>query len=217
LSGEKSILYRSAAGSAGGFALRVTVGKLTNEYQGKSCRIRFIFRIVRDDEEGEEGDIEQAASTVAPEEPNGGHEPPNGYTPSEPSDVVDTNIPSSESVGREYWSLLSLIMSIVAMLISLAYVGGAYSRHRDIKTENEQRRDIGIEEEARLSGGMWKVIAVAAGVLTPVVWLLLDDLRDPMTFINSNTKWVAQSFIIHLIFALLYQVRKNKTRESVEQ
>jgi hypothetical protein len=180
------VLDRSAAGSSGGFFIETDVGRLTNEYQGTSCKVRFIFRVAR----------------------GGSEEEPTPYVPG-------TTIPLTppEGEGRDYWSLLSLLMSAVAAAVSAMYTYGAYRRHRFLKRENERLLELG-EEARKLSGGMWKALAIGCGAATPVIWLLLDNLRNPVALINANTKWVAVAVLMHLIGASVYLIGKNRERRE---
>ncbi|MDR1068174.1 MAG: hypothetical protein LBL36_02880 [Clostridiales Family XIII bacterium] len=107
------------------------------------------------------------------------------------------------------WSLLSLIMSAAAIFGSILLLIGAYLRRRARKNEERFAKDSEDETRRRSARGMLKILAVIAGITTPVVWLLLDDLSQSMVVVNTNTMYVGMAFALHL--ALMIAPRFVKT------
>jgi hypothetical protein len=52
------------------------------------------------------------------------------------------------------------------------------------------------------------------GVLTVVIWLILDNLNTPVVWINQYTIFVALSFLVEIVFLVLYKVRKGNRKEQ---
>jgi fimbrial isopeptide formation D2 family protein/uncharacterized repeat protein (TIGR01451 family)/uncharacterized repeat protein (TIGR02543 family) len=153
--------------------------------------------------------------------------------PTTPTPVVAAAVPDGA------WSLLSLIMSLIALigfvLLLINLVAGKKRKYAQAQAEQSglgagygpnyasdpgglgdslypygrESAQLGLAPSSEQDEGYWRqrrksqlifrVIAMVAGLLTPIVWLILDDLHQPMTWINQWTIYVA---IIFLIFAI---------------
>jgi hypothetical protein len=139
------------------------------------------------------------------------------------NDLANGNVPLGNFFSSNAWSLLSLIMSLVAVVISILLIVGAIARKRREDNEDEltgYARDGGVrdeEEERRRRGKMLKVATIILGILTPIVWLILDDLSLPMAWINKWTLFVGIVFILHIVVLVVYKVRKHEYAEDEEE
>jgi uncharacterized repeat protein (TIGR02543 family) len=106
--------------------------------------------------------------------------------------IDEKPVPEDDSAPTGAWSLLSLILSIAAVISVLLAVVTALRRR-----ENKN--------------GILQIIAIAVGILTPIVWLLLDNLSQPMVFINKWTILVAIIFAVHLILTIAYK-KKGRSK-----
>jgi hypothetical protein len=105
-----------------------------------------------------------------------------------------------------HWSLLSLLLSAVAIAVSLLLLVGGLARRRD---EEYDAYGYGGGDRHGPANRL-KALAVAVGVLTPLLWLLLDDLGGPMAFVTVRTVYVAAAFAVHAAFTTLYMKRRRK-------
>ncbi|MDR0854348.1 MAG: hypothetical protein LBN34_08255, partial [Clostridiales Family XIII bacterium] len=117
--------------------------------------------------------------------------------------------------GRGAWSLLSLIMSLIAVLVSLLLILGAIFRriYRNEDEDKEAYADSDADDEDEKRKKVSKVLKVATiilGILTPIVWLILDDLTLPMVWINKWTLYVGIVFLVHIVFLIVYKARRHK-------
>ncbi|MDR3037669.1 MAG: hypothetical protein LBU31_04595 [Coriobacteriales bacterium] len=154
---------------------------------------------------------------------------------------------SSALLGTGDWSLLSLMLSVIAIILSLFLAIGAFIR----RCEEEERQDglvfegaDGVQtvyvanrtviryeadgkqvellieeqrdEDERRRRLMWRVLAIMAGILTPVVWLFLDDLTKPMVFVNRYTAAVTFIFLVHVALCVIHYIRKNCHKDKDE-
>jgi Na+/proline symporter len=133
-------------------------------------------------------------------------------TPDDPTDIDPIETPETNGQGgiggigtsddTGYWSLLSLIMSLIAVIFSLLLIVGAFIRRRN------------RENGEKYSGGIVKILAIVLGIATPIVWLLLDNLNHSMHFVNRDTIYVAIVFIVQLAVIGIYYLRKNKRNDD---
>jgi uncharacterized repeat protein (TIGR02543 family) len=113
------------------------------------------------------------------------------------TDLVNGNVPLGNGSTGAVWSLLSLLMSAVAVLISLLLIIGAALRRRR------------GEDEKQSNSGMLLILSCAAGFLTLIVWLILDDFSSPMAWINKWTIIVGLILLVHVALAAVYKVRSG--------
>jgi uncharacterized membrane protein len=158
------------------------------------------------------------------------------------SPIVGSGLPAQGG-----WSLLSLILSVIAVIISLLLAIGAFIRKRD----EEERQDELVFEDAdgvqtiyvanrtviryeadgeqvellieeqrdeneRRCRLMWRVLAITVGILTSAAWLFLDDLTQPMVFVNRWTIIVALIFLVHVILCIIHRIRRNRREDKDE-
>ncbi|GHU62028.1 hypothetical protein AGMMS49983_02780 [Clostridia bacterium] len=125
-------------------------------------------------------------------------------------DLANGNVPRGDFYGDNAWSLLSLILSLIAVITAvLLTIAAATQRRRNGEIESYNGEE---EEKRRRRGRMIRVLAIVAGVLTLIVWLILDDLTLPMVWVNKWTILVAIVFIVHLLLTVIYKVRKGQEK-----
>jgi amino acid transporter len=90
-------------------------------------------------------------------------------------------------------------------------------RKRDDDEEEDRDKDDDDERRKRQRTTIFTILAAIFGILTPIVWLLLDDLDLPMDWINRYTLYVAIAFIIHLILFIVHKTRKEKNEVDDEE
>jgi uncharacterized repeat protein (TIGR02543 family) len=143
-------------------------------------------------------------------------------------DLFSGNVPLGNGKSSAVWSLLSLILSVIAVVISLLLIIGIFTRKRDDR-EMDELGDYGGSgvggdgydreeaEKRRRRGRLLKALTCIVGVLTLIVWLLLDNTSLPMAWINRYTPIVAIFFLIHLALFVAYKARKGKQNQEREE
>jgi uncharacterized repeat protein (TIGR02543 family) len=101
------------------------------------------------------------------------------------------------------WSLTSLILSTVALLLSIAAIVRRFLRKDESGDENTDRK----------SGTIPLIATVATGLLTGILWFILDDFDKPMAWISCSTLYVALLFIAHIILLIVHQ-RMTRTKNN---
>jgi uncharacterized repeat protein (TIGR02543 family) len=128
-------------------------------------------------------------------------------------DLANGNVPLGNFYGKGAWSLISLILSLIAIIISVLLAIGSAARHSE-RRALEQYGETEEAKEKRKRTGVLKALTMIAGVLTLVVWLILDDLTLPMVWLNNWTIFVGIVFIVHLIFFTIYKARNGKEEDD---
>jgi hypothetical protein len=125
-------------------------------------------------------------------------------------DILSGNTPLGGPGIHGAWSFLSLLLSAIAVISTIVLLlTSLFGRN---KTEQDY-----LDDDEELPAKRFlplKIIAVAAGVLTPVTWLLFDQLSGPMVWVNAWTAFVIAIFAAHIIVLTLYVVLRRKVTDS---
>ncbi|MDR1134755.1 MAG: Cna B-type domain-containing protein [Clostridiales Family XIII bacterium] len=162
--------------------------------------------------------------------------------------IADGNVPLA-APSFAVWSLLSLILSLLGLVISLmSALRYVWRKHHSEEEENEyemilyERYGIDPPTEAAQkatvqadsnTGGVscseeaeeemrhkWRrrkltlILMCTAGILVGVLFLILDDMRLPMAWINTWTPLIAVVFIIHVIITFAHRRTMRKEDEE---
>jgi hypothetical protein len=99
----------------------------------------------------------------------------------------------------------------------LAESGAVHSAESDAMSgavRSTERADGHADDIAKTSHGsapILKLLSIALAILTPALFIILDDMLVPMVWINHWTLFVAIAFILHLILLVTYKaLRKDK-------
>jgi uncharacterized repeat protein (TIGR02543 family) len=121
-------------------------------------------------------------------------------------DLANGNVPLGSTAVQGAWSLLSLIVSLLALFSTLALVLSGLIRRR--KHEQDTSEGSAHKTSPYL---ILMIVAAVVGVLTPVVWLVLDTLSQPMVWINSWTVFVIAFLVLHLALLVASVIVRRKT------
>lgn len=153
-------------------------------------------------------------------------------------------VPLGSFRSIDNWSLLSLIMSFIAIITGIITTLTVIRRKRDqeeveeyvigedgqlrLATEDDADDIVRYDEDGnlieeedkrrKLRSRTLKVLTGVTGMLPMLFWLILDDLTQPMVWINRWTPFVALNFIVAMsVFAVqvLYR-RKEEVGEEEE-
>ncbi|MDR3304665.1 MAG: InlB B-repeat-containing protein [Clostridiales Family XIII bacterium] len=136
------------------------------------------------------------------------------------TDLLNGNVPLGGPGVTDAWSLLSLILSVIGILSALILFIVALIRRKRYKTADESAQaelaesDGEVREKQRKRAALTTALAIITGILVLVVWLILDDLTLPTTWINKWTPYVAVIFIVHivcLVARIVFGGRKART------
>jgi uncharacterized repeat protein (TIGR02543 family) len=172
------------------------------------------------------GDAEKPDTSPQPQsEPQAERLAAEGFTPRDVAriesqtgnpliDLLGGNVPLGKGTSSAVWSLLSLLLSVIAVVITILLSAGALLRGRNKEQESSGERDE--EKKRRRRGRLLKLIAGIVGILTLLVWLILDDTSLPMAWINRYTIIVVVFFIVHLVLVIAYKIQRARMDSDQE-
>jgi amino acid transporter len=115
--------------------------------------------------------------------------------------VAKTNIPLGGITQTGAWSLLSLLFSGIGIFVAILQLGGLISRRKESESELREAR-----MQARRAA-ILRVVAIAAGLLTALVWIILENFHQPMAWINRDTSIIAILFGVTVLLTVISGLR----------
>jgi uncharacterized repeat protein (TIGR02543 family) len=124
-------------------------------------------------------------------------------------DLFGNNVPLGNFFAEGAWSLLSLLLSLIAIIISVLLIIWTVFKRKDKDAHREVYTEEGYEAKRKSNAAILRALTIIVGVLTPVVWLILDNINLPMAWINKWTLYVGIVFIVQIALLIVYKVRNN--------
>jgi uncharacterized surface anchored protein/preprotein translocase subunit SecG len=164
-------------------------------------------------------------------------------------DILNGNVPLGNFQGGVSWSVLNLMMSIVALFVAVILFITLFFKKRkkeldedeeaqkaqissdiqnsetliNIETQNSETQTGEDEDEDeeeieprnklhRLLG--LKIPALLAGIIPGILFLLLENIRLPITWITRWTPIIGAFFIIHIVLLLIFNFIKKRDKSD---
>ena len=112
--------------------------------------------------------------------------------------IDDMDTPLSAFPGA--WALVNLICTVLTVLLSAALLAGLAGK-RSKEEENKQNRKM-----------FWRVMSLVPAALAVILFLLTENLRDPMVLVD---RWTLLMIILALVETLV-AVFSRKTKENAD-
>lgn len=110
------------------------------------------------------------------------------------------------------WSLLSLVLSLLGVLSSITLMAHYILKRDKRPTTAAEDPDAPVARPSR-----WNVLRVTAcgvGILLVVLFLVLENLALPMTWINMHTVWFLLLFLVQMTMVLVFALRGISLRKG---
>jgi uncharacterized repeat protein (TIGR02543 family) len=129
------------------------------------------------------------------------------------------------------WALLNLILAIVAAIFAFALIIHFFTDRRKDESKHEQRRLHRQAQRSKheqgsairnrqdntikgVSGNLWRVLTIILGIISPIVFLLTENMTLPLVIADRWTLLMAAFVIVQVVLTLvMWQVRKPGVRK----
>jgi len=136
-------------------------------------------------------------------------------------DIINGNVPLGNMLGRGIaWSLLNLMMSVIAILNTVILLVTLFIKKRE--TDNEHEDDIDTyddddrPQDIRTRLLKLKIPALLTGIIPGILFLLLENIRLPVTWITQWTPIIGAFFIIHMALVIIHYMIKRRVNTEDE-
>lgn len=127
--------------------------------------------------------------------------------PGVPPKISDPNDPGGVQNGIDYWALLNLLLMLITA--GLALVDAIlYFRQPMDKYGNE------YEDEDIRRHGLPRILAMAAAVISFILFILTEDMTKPMIWVDEYTLW---HLILFIATAILTMMSKKETHAEEDR
>jgi len=155
-----------------------------------------------------------------PTEPEPTEPEPTEPEPTEPEPTIIIPDPETPLAGGKSWALLNLLLTILTGIIMLVLWIG-YFTSKSVKMKTKRRRPLSqrpvmkMKTKIRSTQGYSKVAEPYPFVVAVIVFILTEDMRNPMVFVDRWTILMAAIALVQAVLALF--CKKSYKEEEEEQ
>lgn len=136
-------------------------------------------------------------------------------------DLDGSEVPLAATAAQ--WALVNLLVAVLALVFAILMFATMFKRNKK-RDETDDEKYARMEAEAALgeepeetprnkkSGLIWRILSILSGVLAPIVFLLTENMNNPMVFVDRWTLLMVVILAIQVISMLL--VRYTRSRED---
>ncbi|MGI6121870.1 MAG: MBG domain-containing protein, partial [Saccharofermentanales bacterium] len=156
-----------------------------------------------------------------PTEPEPTEPEPTEPEPTEPEPTIIIPDPETPLAGGKSWALLNLLLTILTGIIMLVlWIGYFTSKKREDEDEEKAtvESETGDEDEDKDSlkrKGILRLLSLIPFVVAVIVFILTEDMRNPMVFVDRWTILMAAIALVQAVLALF--CKKSYKEEEEEQ
>jgi hypothetical protein len=122
------------------------------------------------------------------------------------TDISNGNVPLGTLLVDGVWSLLNLLLALIALVVSIIVSVKMVYRRRDQEDRQNQRK----------RGILMGIGSVIFGLLTGILFILLEDMTLPMVWINKWTLVIGIAFIVHISCIILRRLFLRRDKETFD-
>jgi hypothetical protein len=139
-----------------------------------------------------------------------------------PTPLPDPEPPLAAPIGA--WALINLILAVLAFVCMIALVihaftgrrksdakGDTYDEYPEYKgyTAYDTYDDEEDDPNEGKSGLVWRILGIIAGIVSPILFFLTEDITLPMILTDAWTLWMLAITVIQLVAIIIFwRVRK---------
>ena len=165
-----------------------------------------------------------------PSTPSGGTNNSNNFLSSSQEDATSLTpqrevrsgtIPLGGFKEQGAWSLLNLLMGLLSFICSIVLIICLIKRNKKGTSQKEQ--DLSEENSAsnkkenpplRVKRTPLRFLGILTGIIPGILFLLLENIRLPITWITRWTPLIGAFFIINMVALLLFNTVTKKLRKE---
>ena len=131
-------------------------------------------------------------------------------------EVADEDVPLAKGLPKS-WALLNLILAILTVLASglmliFYFIGKKNEEEEDDDERIQQIREEDDEEneEELKRKGIFRLLSIIPAVVSVIFFILTEDMRNPMIFVDKWTLWMVVFAAANVILAVLSKKKRKE-------
>lgn len=117
------------------------------------------------------------------------------------------------------WALLNLLLAIVSFVVAVALAVVYILNQKKERSETKQVGELEQEQPAdtytRRTKLTWRILAIASGIVSPVIFLLTENMRNPMGWVDKWSILMVGITLLQVVFVVL--LYKAQTYDPIEE
>ncbi len=131
--------------------------------------------------------------------------------------IEEASVPTAEAeTNLLSWALVNLICVIITILTALAMLISFIFKKNE-ENENEEEKAENEEEQQEYRRNKAKVLGIIPAVASVIIFILTEDMRNPMVLTDRYTILMIVIVILNLILAILSGNKKEREEEEEEK
>ena len=127
--------------------------------------------------------------------------------------IEEASVPTAEAeTNLLSWALVNLICVIMTILTALAMLISFIFKKNE-ENENEEEKAENEEEKQEYRRNKAKVLGIIPAVASVIIFILTEDMRNPMVLTDRYTILMIVIVIVNLILAILSENKKEREEE----
>ena len=143
-----------------------------------------------------------------------GTDPTGPGTLGDPIEIRDPDVPLA---NMRAWALLNLILGIITVITGALMSISLIKKPKEDEDEKEQVRSNEDTEEEDKKRKKSKLLGIIPAVVAVITFLLTEDMRNPMVFVDKWTILMAIYAVAELLLAYFTRNKKDEEKEEEEQ
>ncbi len=129
-------------------------------------------------------------------------------------DPNEVPLAAGEGLSNGAWALLNLIIAIFTLLLGIVLFVTMFKRNKKAEEQPEEYVENDEVKRNPKSGLGWRVLAILCGILSPIVFLLTENILLPMIFVDRWTIVMVIILIVQLAGMALLRHARNKEEDD---
>lgn len=113
--------------------------------------------------------------------------------------------------------LLAIVSCVVAVALAIAFIVNQKKQKEQTKQVGELEQENSTDTYTRRTKLTWRALAIATGIVSPIIFLLTENMRNPMGWVDKWSILMVGLTLLQIVFVvLLYKAQSYEPIEETE-
>ena len=131
--------------------------------------------------------------------------------PETPTAIEEPRTPLGIFEEPEDWALLNLILMILTIIVAFADGLLYFTKPTDKYGDEYEDEDVDVKRH-----GFPRIMAIAAAIISVILFFLTEDMTDPMIWVDEYTVWMLILFIATVLLTMMSKKETDQDEDNME-